>query len=223
MTSTVPDSQKEFELRLSALRCERGERLLFEDLTLSLSAGQGLQLEGENGSGKTSLLRIIAGLSDQYEGDISWCGQDIRQSSYAFRRDLFYLGHMPGVKAQLTPLENLRWWSAIHSPNTEERQLNNALEQVGLSGYLHEFSHNLSAGQQRRVALARLYLSQHRLWILDEPFTAIDTSGVSQLEEKISEHLNRQGMVIITTHQSMQSAGFDRYSLSHQSDTACVQ
>ena len=196
---------------LDAVSCERGERLLVEHLSLTVTAGQGVRVEGPNGSGKTTLLRVLAGLSQQYSGTVSWCGNDIRQARAALAEDTLYIGHLAGVKALLSPLENLAWWVSLHIPSLEplsKASLLNALSQVGLQRFANTPCHQLSAGQQRRIALARLYLSQHRLWILDEPFTAIDIDGVTLLEQRIAEHLAQGNMAIITTHQTMKIDGF---------------
>jgi len=190
---------------VSGLRCERDERLLFSDLAFAVSAGDVLQIEGPNGSGKTTLLRVLSGLSQQFDGELRWCGEPMSRAKLAFRADLFYLGHAPAVKALLTPLENLRWSASgeIHA----QQSMMDALKEVGLYGYEDVPCFSLSAGQQRRVALARLYLTTARLWILDEPFTAIDKSGVSALEWHISTHAQRGGGVILTTHHTLQLPG----------------
>ena len=215
--SQAHNSLPEASLVLDSISCERGERLLVNALSLTLSAGQGVRIEGPNGSGKTTLLRILAGLSQQYSGRVSWCGEDIRFSRTALATDTLYIGHLAGVKALLSPLENLSWWLSLHisavEPITEDKMLN-ALNRVGLKRFANTPCHQLSAGQQRRIALARLYLSEHRLWILDEPFTAIDASGVTELEQCIAEHLAQGKMAIVTTHQAMNIAGFSSCSLT---------
>jgi len=214
--STQTHISDEPSLVLDSVSCERGERLLVECLSMSLAAGQGVRIEGPNGSGKTTLLRVLAGLSQQYSGAVRWCGEDIRQARAVLAADTLYIGHLAGVKALLTPLENLAWWVSLHIPSLDplsKESLLNALTQVGLQRFANTPCHQLSAGQQRRIALARLYLSQHRLWILDEPFTAIDTDGVALLEQRIAEHLAQGNMAIITTHQAMQIEGFSSYCL----------
>jgi len=212
-------SQQEVEpiLVLDSVSCERGDRLLVENLSLSLSPGNGIRIEGPNGSGKTTLLRVLAGLSQQYRGTVLWRGNDIRQSRSALATDTLYIGHLAGVKALLSPLENLSWWASLHIPSTKplsKATMLNALSQVSLEAFANTPCHQLSAGQQRRIALARLYLSEHRLWILDEPFTAIDAAGVVLLEQRIEEHLAKGNMAIITTHQAMQIDGFTSCSLN---------
>ena len=170
---------------------ERGGRELFRDLAFAVLPGQLLQVDGPNGAGKTSLLRILAGLS-RY----GFTGRVERNAP------LLYLGHHPAVKALLTPRENLAWHvageAAYANPQIEE-----ALARVGLCGYEDVPSHALSAGQHRRVNLARLYLSARPLWLLDEPFTAIDRDGVAQLESLLVAHAQRGGAVVMTSHQPL--------------------
>lgn len=189
-------------LNVEQLYCERDDRVLFENLAFSLSAGDVVQIEGQNGSGKTTLLRILAGLSRNYEGDIFWKGEPVSDVVEDFRQSLLYFGHQPGVKAVLTPVENLAWYAAMH-PAIDRRKVSEALAQVGLKGYEDVPCHMLSAGQNRRVSLARLYLSSAPLWILDEPFTAIDKRGVASKEALIAEHAERGGCVILTTHHEL--------------------
>lgn len=189
-------------LEVRQLYCERDDRVLFDDLNFALNAGEVLQIEGANGSGKTTLLRILSGLTGNYEGDIFWHGEPRAQVRESFNRSLLYFGHQPGVKAILTPLENLQWYSAMH-PAIDAERVMEALEQVGLKGYEDVPCHTLSAGQNRRVSLARLYLSDAPLWILDEPFTAIDKQGVSQKERLIQHHADQGGAVILTTHHEL--------------------
>jgi heme exporter protein A len=173
---------------------ERGGRELFRDLCFEVLPGQLLQVDGPNGAGKTSLLRILAGLS-RY----GFTGRVERHAS------LLYLGHHPAVKALLTPRENLAWHVAGEAAYSN-RQIEDALARVGLYGYEDVASHALSAGQHRRVNLARLYLSRCPLWLLDEPFTAIDKAGVAELEALLVEHVERGGAVVMTSHQLLQVA-----------------
>ncbi len=189
-------------LEVKQLFCERDERILFEELEFALHPGEVLQIEGPNGSGKTTLLRILSGLSRAFEGEIFWQGEPIDSVRDDYLNSLLYFGHLPGVKAVLTPEENLRWYSALH-PLTESEGIHEALARVGLSGYEDVPCHALSAGQNRRVSLARLYLSQAPLWILDEPFTAIDKRGVAEKEALIGAHAARGGSVILTTHHEL--------------------
>jgi heme exporter protein A len=193
-------------LKVVDLYCERDERVLFDGLTFDLAAGELVQIEGANGSGKTTLLRILSGLSGDYEGEVVWCGVPIVQAREDFFSSLLYFGHQPGVKGMLTPVENLQWYCAIHPALLTQRILP-ALEVVGLNGYEDVPCHSLSAGQNRRVSLARLYMNTARLWILDEPFTAIDKSGVAAKERLLADHVGSGGSVILTTHHDLTSCG----------------
>lgn len=187
-----PESAAAALLSAEALSLERGGRELFRDLSFAVRAGQLLQIEGPNGAGKTSLLRILAGLS-RYGFD----GSVHRHAAQ------LYLGHHAAVKALLTPRENLAWHVAgecVHS----DVEIEAALEKVGLYGYEDVPSMTLSAGQHRRVNLARLYLSSSPLWLLDEPFTAIDKSGVAELEQLLVSHVEGGGAIVLTSHQSLQ-------------------
>lgn len=186
-------------LEARSLACVRDERTLFSDLSFTVSAGDIVQIEGPNGAGKTSLLRILAGLHRSEQGEVRWQQQDVRRQREAFHADLLFLGHLPGVKAVLTPLENLSFYHA--AATVDERW--QALEAVGLLGYEEVPVGQLSAGQQRRVALARLWLSRAVLWILDEPLTAIDKAGVNQLMAQFVRHAQQGGMVVLTTHQDL--------------------
>lgn len=189
-------------LHVENLFCERDERILFDNLNFSLNEGEVLQIEGQNGSGKTTLLRMLSGLSSHYEGEIFFRGQPVAEQRDAFFSDLLYFGHQPGVKAALTPEENLRWYAAIH-PSIDAYNIAEALDKVGLRGFEDSPCHSLSAGQHRRVSLARLYLSTASLWILDEPFTAIDKKGVAEKEALILSHAEKGGSVILTTHHEL--------------------
>lgn len=204
-TFANPQVKAAWQYAISDLCCERDERLLFRAVSFTVTSGEVVQIEGPNGSGKTTLLRILSGLTQQFEGELRWCGEPMSRATLAFRSDLFYLGHAPAVKALLTPLENLRW-SLTGETHTQDAMMA-ALEEVGLYGYEDVPCFSLSAGQQRRVALARLYLTKAQLWILDEPFTAIDKSGVAALESHICAHAQRGGGVILTTHHALQLPG----------------
>ncbi len=187
-------------LELRNLGCERDERCLFNGLDLKVAAGELIQIGGPNGAGKTTLLRAIAGISQDYAGDIFYQGQSLAKVRWEFARDSLYLGHLAGIKKALTPAENLSWYLAQTGTNGDSQK---ALAAVGLYGYEDTPCYQLSAGQLRRVALARLYLESARIWILDEPFTAIDKSGVAQLESLFAHHLARGGLVILTSHQDL--------------------
>lgn len=189
-------------LELRNLACERDERFLFAKLNARFYAGQVVQILGPNGSGKTTLLRILAGVSQDFHGEIEWQGQAIASARWEYANDLLYLGHLPGVKKSLTPLENLHWYAALQGGASND-QLLLALQHVNLAGYEDTPCYQLSAGQLRRVALARLQFSKARVWILDEPFTALDKAGVAQLEQQLSHHVANGGLVLVTSHQDI--------------------
>ncbi|ERH49486.1 cytochrome C biogenesis protein CcmA [Ectopseudomonas chengduensis] len=198
MTRSVP------LLEAVALSCERDWRMLFEQLHFALQPGDMLQISGPNGSGKTSLLRLIAGLRQPTSGDILLQGQALADQRSELARNLLWIGHAAGIKGLLTAEENLAWLCALHRPASREA-IWQALQAVGLRGFEDVPCHTLSAGQQRRVALARLYLADTPpLWVLDEPFTALDKSGVAQLEGHLADHCERGGVVVLTTHHSLQ-------------------
>ncbi len=191
-------------LEVSQLTAIRDERILFESLSFSIDSGELVQIEGRNGTGKTTLLRIITGLGDRDQGEIFWNGESIESNRDAFHEDLLFLGHSTGVKRDLTAYENLRFYLSVHSKvSIDKETIYQALIKVGLAGREDVPVAQLSAGQQRRVALARLWLSQHKLWILDEPLTAIDKQGVKVLEALFLNHAEQGGIVMLTTHQDM--------------------
>jgi heme exporter protein A len=189
-------------LELQNLACERDDRMVFASLNARFYAGQVVQILGPNGSGKTTLLRLLAGVSRDYHGDILWRGDNVRAMQWEFANELLYLGHLPGVKKSLTPLENLRWYAALQG-DVADTDLVAALAQVNLAGYEDTPCFQLSAGQARRVALARLCFSKSSLWILDEPFTALDKAGIAQLETQLSQHAHAGGLVLVTSHQDI--------------------
>ncbi|WP_301098582.1 cytochrome c biogenesis heme-transporting ATPase CcmA [Otariodibacter sp.] len=201
------------QLVINNIACERGDNRLFEHCNAQISEGELWQIEGHNGIGKTSLLRIIAGLSPAAEGQVLWNNTPIFKQRSEYNADLFYLGHQVGVKPELTAWENLRFYQKIQGLEQSDDLLWNALDKVSLIGREELPCSSLSAGQQRRVALAKLWLTHARLWILDEPFTAIDKKGVQELIIQIEKHCDNQGIVIFTSHQSMTSDRVNKLSL----------
>ncbi len=189
-------------LRCEKLTCVREDRVLFKDLDFTIKAGEIVQVEGPNGVGKTSLFRLIVGLSIPYSGSILWQGNCILAERESFYKKLLYLGHKTGIKPELSALENLQFFQKLQ-PSHNNVDLWQVLAKVGLAGYEDIVTAQLSAGQQRRVALARLYQSQAAIWILDEPFTAIDKAGVQVLESLFIQHASNGGTVILTTHQDL--------------------
>ena len=186
-------------LEADNLECVRGDRRLFAGLGFKLAAGELLYLQGKNGSGKTSLLRMLIGLLPPEAGEIRWQGASIKSDE--FRADLCYLGHLNAIKEELTPLENLLAAARLADEELSEDDALDALEQVGLAGREDLACKYLSQGQKRRVALARLVVDRRPLWILDEPFVALDVAAVDWLAGIISGHLQRGGMAVMTTHQ----------------------
>ncbi|MEY4642987.1 MAG: hypothetical protein RLZZ227_2981 [Pseudomonadota bacterium] len=193
-------------LAVNDLSCERDERELFTHLQFSIAAGEMLHVQGANGSGKTTLLRILCGLNADYTGDILWDGRDRREVHEEFCAGVFYLGHSPAINKTLTPLQNLRWYCASRG-FSDDAAILRALAALGLKGYAEIPCYQMSAGQQRRVSLARMQLSPAKLWILDEPFTALDRKGVADLEATIAAFAQAGGAVILTTHHPLQLAG----------------
>lgn len=190
------------DLQGQGLYCERDDRVLFENLDVAIGNGELWQISGPNGAGKTTLLRLLAGLNHDFSGDVLWQQQSLSAVYSEYAQQRLYMGHLSAVKKALTPLENLRWLTSSWS--VSEDALWDALEQVSLAGYEYTVCHQLSAGQQRRVALARLCVTPAPLWILDEPFTALDVHGVAWLEAQLQQHVERGGSVLITSHHALQ-------------------
>ena len=190
-------------LRANALTCVRGERTLFTGLDLEVSAGEWLHVRGENGIGKTSLLRLLSGLTKPAAGEIFWNEQLISADPSEYHRNLLFLGHRDSLKEDLTALENLSIATALDGIAVTEDKILLALHRFGLRGREDLPVNCLSAGQKRRVLLARLLLRQAKLWILDEPFNALDVRAVEMLSELILEHIASGGMAIMTSHQEI--------------------
>ena len=191
-------------LEVRGLECVRGDHRLFTDLSFTLQGGELLRLRGSNGSGKTSLQRTLCGLLEPAAGEVLWKGENIRAQRDDFNADLLYLGHHNGIKSELTGFENLRISNNLRGETPSEDQIYDALGQIGLAGREDLPTQVLSQGQKRRVALARLLLSDAALWVLDEPFTALDVDAVAQLAALIEAHLQKGHMVVYTTHQEVE-------------------
>lgn len=202
-------------LEVRNLKCVRGGRTLFEDLSFTLAPGAWLHLRGANGAGKTSLLRILCGLAQPAAGSVAWRGAvvggarggdrsgDGSGDRYAFRAESFYLGHLLALNDVLSVAENLRFCCALAGNACDDAALRRALATVGLRGLERRLVRNLSWGQRRRVALARLVLTGARLWILDEPFVALDAAALAMLDDLIAGHLTAGGMAVVTSHQDV--------------------
>lgn len=201
-------------LSLNALACQRGERLLFHGVSQDFKSGDFVQIEGHNGIGKTSLLRILAGLATPLSGEVRWDLALISEERETYHQHLLYLGHLSGVKPELTAWENLQFYQRISHAHQGEDMLWTVLEKVGLLGREDLPTAQLSAGQTRRIALARLWLSRAPLWILDEPFTAIDKKGVEILTALFEEHTKQGGIVLLTSHQDVPSSHLQKLNLA---------
>lgn len=189
-------------LKVENVHCERDDRVLFNGFGFHLDAGEILQIEGPNGSGKTTLLRMLCGLTPMWEGEVFWQGENVNDCRSAFLENMLYVAHGHGVKAGLTANENLKFFASLNTVKTDIT-FEDALKRVGMAGYEDVICQQMSAGQRRRVGLARLILSASPLWVLDEPFTAIDKAGVEQLEQLFIDHVNEGGSVLITTHHAL--------------------
>lgn len=185
-------------LQTRDLCCVKDDRVLFDDLNLALEAGQILLVEGHNGSGKTSLLRILTGLSLPESGDVLWLGEPISTVGADYYEQVNYIGHHDGIKRDLTCLENLRLVQAMGKPLPID--LDDALEQVNLYRFGENYVATLSAGQKRRLALARLIVTEARLWIMDEPFTSLDKASMRMFQALFEQHLAQDGLIVMTSH-----------------------
>jgi heme exporter protein A len=190
-------------LEVLNLTCVRGTRRLFKDLNFSASEGELVELRGPNGSGKTSLLRILCGLATPAAGEVRWQGQSIRKLGEEYFASIAYLGHQNGVKDEFTALENLRVSSAVSGSALEKREALSILERVGLTQQQNLPARVLSAGQRRRLGMTRLLAAKAKLWILDEVLTSLDDTAMNLSREFITEHLQQNGIAIVATHQDL--------------------
>ncbi len=199
------------KLNVKNLECIRRDNILFQGLNFSLKEGDLLQINGVNGSGKSSLLQLCVGLIQATEGEITWNDENISSSRYQFQSEITYFGHTNGVKAGLTSLENMKVMHAL-SGSRAKIDYSLILKQIGLSGMEDVLLSRMSAGQKRRVGLTRIFMATSKLWLLDEPFNALDKSGKKIIEQLIVKHCSSGGMVIFATHQTME---INEYPLQH--------
>jgi len=191
------------QLTVKNLAVFRSELPLFEAISFTLNSGEALQISGTNGSGKTSLLRCLSGLSQRFEGQVDWNGNAIKNNhQLSFFQQLLYLGHSLGLKPKLTVEQNLSFYQQLRFAKNENIIVD-TLKQLKIAGYLNELVGHLSAGQKRRVALARIICEPVPLWILDEPMVALDTEGQDWLEKCCNQHLKCGGMILLTSHQRL--------------------
>jgi len=192
-----------YELRADKLCYEINDKLIIDGVSFSVKSGEMLFIEGSNGSGKTTLLRILSGLMQADEGQITWNGKSIEEDRIEFNQQLTYLGHSTGVKAELSTLENINFFSALSGlPQKENSQA--AIEWAGLKGYEDSPGRHLSYGQQRRIALTRLFMEPSKLWILDEPFAGLDKKMINALETRFKDHVDNGGLLVLTSHQHVE-------------------
>jgi len=205
-------------LHAEQLSSIRGGRVLFENLNFSVSAGQLWQVSGPNGAGKSSLLRILTGLLEPSNGLVSYYGKPLSHNWSEYCEQLLFIGHKAAVKGELSARENFHWQQQLSS--TENIDAWELLEKLGLLGLEDELTTRLSAGQQRRVALTRLWATQASLWILDEPFTALDVQGIALLQQRFVEHIQNGGTIIFTSHQSLTLSDLtpEKLSLEYQGE-----
>ncbi|ADE12027.1 cytochrome c biogenesis heme-transporting ATPase CcmA [Sideroxydans lithotrophicus] len=201
-------------LEVGNLACSRGDHRLFSGLSFTLQAGEIMQVQGANGSGKTSLLRTLCGFIQPEEGEILWCGKRVRELGEDYYAELLYIGHLNAIKDELNALENLQMSAGLAGYTVSEQQAAAALRRMGLQRREHLPVKVLSQGQRRRVALARLLIGDAHLWILDEPLTALDVGAVGLMQELIGEHLSKGGMAIFTTHQPLHVEGVQTRQLA---------
>ena len=185
-------------LNIKNLSCQKGYNQLFNNLSFSVNSGDILRITGTNGSGKTSLLKILAGLNAEQQGEVMLGKHPVKSEKY--QQAIFYLGHLSALSAELSSIENLEFLTGLSQP-VSRALLIDALQQIALKGFADEICGKLSAGQKRRVILAGLFVSKAKIWLLDEPFTALDSQGIAIVEACINTHCKQGGICIFTTHQ----------------------
>ncbi len=195
------------------LACARGDRPLFRDLSFSLQPGEFLHVQGTNGSGKTTLLRTLCGLSLPAAGEIRWNGALVRDDVENFRRQICYVGHHNGIQGEFTAAENLAFHLAL-AGDAAHASIQEALGQLGLTAVARLPAKLLSQGQKRRLALARFLISQKPLWIMDEPITAMDVRSAARMTATFTAHLDRGGLIVLTSHQDITLASHPLRTLS---------
>ena len=192
-------------LRLESITCVRGGRTLFEELNLEIKPGSILRISGDNGSGKSSLLRILCGLLTPHAGKVFWGSDPITEDRDQFHGELIYLGHIPALKADFSAIENLMALALLGGQSISNEEAMNALREAGLDRQAHRFIRTLSQGQKQRIALSRLLLPQPKsFWILDEPFNALDRDANRALQNLLINHVSRGGIVALSSHQDLQ-------------------
>ena len=198
------------KLIVNNLSCQRGYKLLFENLSFELNSGEVLKVSGPNGSGKTSLMKILAGLSSFETGLIDY--DDTKINSERYNLDFLYLGHLAALSPELSCLENLKYTMRLGNDNLD-LDFSDALKKVGLEKFENELVGKLSAGQKKRIALSLLFITQSKVWLLDEPFSALDSKAIKIIETRVEDHCNSGGICILTTHQECNIKNMKEISL----------